>query len=342
MECTYTGNAGDGDLSNPENYEGGRLPAPGDTVTINASVIPAARIRQIMHSDDCVSDYLGPWCVLPQPFMTAANGIIGGTIVPRAAAVQPNNAAADRIFDLVQGSIAGIRINGFMMKPRSKMGGTSTLFVRQQLRAAVRDPKVEQILMLIESPGGTAAGCTELGDEIAAANESKPVVAQIEDLGASAAFWAAVMAGRVFANEAAQVGSIGTVAVVHDLSGMAEKDGIVVHVISTGPLKGAFVPGSEITDEHLAEAQKIVDALGQQFFDVVSAGRGLEGKQLDAVTTGGVFMAAEARDLGLIDGVQSTEDTIRMMTAEIDESLENRRAEATAARWNLHRHQDDA
>ena len=362
MEYLWIGNGNVDKWDDPKNWKGERVPpkdASGNIVKpvaidfseAKASDVPslqhgyfnmnADELSIVMHSRECLSQYLGPWCVLPEAFITALDGIKAGTIKPNANTEVNAAHDDDRIFEMVQGSIAVIRINGFMMKGRSKFGGTSTIFTRQQLRAAAIDPKVEQIMLLIESPGGTAAGTMELAAEIERTNAIKPVIAQIEDMGASAAIWSAVFASRIFANTMAQVGSIGTVAVARDSSAAAKEAGIVVHVVSSGPLKGAHVPGTEVTAEHLAEMQKIVDALSDEFFGAVSDRRGLTGARLRAVTTGGVFMSAEAHELGLIDGIQSTEETFQMMLGEIDANRGNRGAAASKAKFGYTKQREE-
>jgi protease-4 len=128
--------------------------------------------------------------------------------------------------------VAVISLTGKLMKQQASMGGgTSTVQARRDIRAAASDPDIGAILLRIDSPGGTAAGTKELADEITAAKTKKPVWAYVEDMAASAAYWAASQASRIIANETALVGSIGTYGVVQDTSGMAAMEGVKVHVI---------------------------------------------------------------------------------------------------------------
>jgi ClpP class serine protease len=55
------------------------------------------------------------------------------------------------------------------------------------LRDALNDDAVSQILIDIDSPGGSVYGVAELADEILAARKQKPVVAIANSLAASAA-----------------------------------------------------------------------------------------------------------------------------------------------------------
>ena len=219
----------------------------------------------------------------------------------------------ERLAYTIQGRVAVIPMFGYMQKGESKFGGVSTVFTRRALRAATADEEVDTIVLHIDSPGGSVAGVSELAGEMVKAKKSKPLLAQIEDLGASAAYWVASQADRIYANETAEVGSIGTMAVIVDSSGMAARDGVKVHVIATGDKKGIGVPGREVTEDDLAYLRGRVEAINGFFQRAVQTGRGLSDKRMEEVSDGRVVIAAEAKRLGLIDGVQSMETTLAGM-----------------------------
>ena len=149
--------------------------------------------------------------------------------------------------------------------------------------------------------------------------------AYIEDTGASAAYWVASQAKTVAANAMAMVGSLGTFTVLYDLSKMAEMEGVQVHVVSTGERKGAAAPGTPVTDEDLAEARKLVEGFDAFFRQGVRQGRGLGAKDASAAWTGAVWLAGEAKGLGLVDRVESLDATVERLTAPL-------RAKAARAR----------
>src|SRR5690606_13420747 len=187
----------------------------------------------------------------PHWFTQAVSAINAGTFTARV----PESGRVDDRTYAVHNGIAVINIAGPMMKGGSSFGGASTVRTRRDIRQAVADDAVSGIMLHIDTPGGTVAGAADLAAEVREARRKKPVRAHISDLGASAAYWIASQAESITANETALIGSIGAVAVVQDTSGMAEKAGITVHVLSTGKHKGAFAPGSKVTEEQLAEVQ---------------------------------------------------------------------------------------
>lgn len=227
-------------------------------------------------------------------------------------AVRARSASLDMADELieVQGGTGVLNLQGVLMKHVSSMfGGTSTVLARRALKSLLTNESVEKIVLRIESPGGTASGTQQLADDIREAAKQKEVVAHIEDLGASAAYWLASQASKIFANGPAKVGSIGTYMVVTDTSVMAEKAGVKVQVVKAGDFKAAGVPGTEITAKQISEVQRLVDGTNEFFLKAVSEGRGLSLEQVRKLADGRVHFASEAKDLGLIDGVQPFEMT---------------------------------
>lgn len=206
-------------------------------------------------------------------------------------------------------SVAVIPIVGTLMKARSSFGGTSSVQARRDIRAAAANPDVSGIMLQIDSPGGTVAGTADLGAEVRAARRQKPVFAQVEDQAASAAYWVASQASRVYANAATAVaGSIGTIlSVQKDTSGR-------VAVFTSGSLKAPGMAG-ELTDEQTAYLQGLVNGWQSQFDAAVKSGRRLTDKQLAAVNTGAAFLANTALELKLIDGIQGAQTTLAELAA---------------------------
>jgi signal peptide peptidase SppA len=258
-----------------------------------------------------LEDWLGVWCIEPNRALSLW-AMLQGTDWLRhfqAFAESPQGHANESGVVMAQTStgksIAIVPIVGTLMKSRSSTGAsTSTVMARRDIRAAARNPEVSGIMLAIDSPGGAVAGTGDLAEEVKRARKSKPVYAQIEDTGASAAYWIASQASRVYANNGtAMVGSIGTMlAVQKDTSGK-------VAVFTSGSLKAPGVSG-ELTDEQTAYMQSLVNGWQSQFGGAVKAARRLSEKQLDAVQSGAVYLAQTALDLKLIDGIQSTEQTL--------------------------------
>ncbi len=189
-------------------------------------------------------------------------------------------------------------------------GGTSTDQIRAELKTLADDPSVKQIVLQVNSPGGASAGTAALHDAVAATAKQKPVVAFVEDLAASAAYFAIAGATKIVASRSALIGAIGTYAVIEDISGMAAKLGVKVHVIKAGEFKGAGVPGTTFTDSQQAEMQRVINDINAQFLAAVREGRKLTADKLKIVSDGRIWIAADAKRYGLIDEIGTFESVL--------------------------------
>ena len=206
----------------------------------------------------------------------------------------------------------------------SLFGFGSYASVRAMLAQAVADDRVASILLRIDSPGGQCRGVDDLAQDVAKADEKKPVFAYVEDLCASAAYYVAAGARAIYANRTAQVGSIGTYGLVVDDSKFWEAAGIKFHLLTTGEFKGAGETGQPITDAQLAEFQKEVDGYSDFFVKAVSDGRDMTAKQVKDVADGRIWFAAEAKTMGLIDGVKTLDEVLGSLLEKANRGAQNR------------------
>ena len=299
----------------------------------------------IDHHPSCLAMHLGEYLMEPSRFAQAFAIAhrhdfrpidIGGIQLADCAGTMVETSYGGSYVRSSDG-IASINLSGMMMKGHSKYGGTSTIAVRASLRAAIQDKDTRGIMLVVDSPGGHVAGTQALADDVRMAAGIKPLVAHIEDLGASAAYWAVSGAQRITANRTGMVGSIGVINVVQDTSGAAEAAGIQTHVITTGKYKGAGIDGAPVTDEHLAYIQERVDGLFAHFAHAVQSGRGMSPDEFSAVSDGRVFSSDKALALGLVDDVASIDQASAWLSSQIEagERIRRNKARTAQARVDL-------
>jgi len=182
--------------------------------------------------------------------------------------------------------------------------------IQEAIDLAAGDEAVAAILLVIDSPGGSVDGLAEVADAIAAARKSKTVWAQVAGMGASAAYYLASQAEKIFAQRMDMVGSIGTRLMLYDFSGLFAKEGIEAIDISTGPYKAAGAMGTKITDDHKVYFQSIVDAFFKDFVGAIVRGRNMTEEAILKAADGRIFTAADAKQMGLIDGIQPLTQTL--------------------------------
>jgi len=215
-------------------------------------------------------------------------------------------------YRLVGGGVAIMQIRGPILKTRSlfNLYELTTPEIRDGIRDAVANVDVKSILFVFDTPGGAVAGASDLANDIAAAGHVKPTAAYLEDLCASAGYWAASQAQYIATNATGLVGCIGAYAEVVDSSGAAKEAGLKVHIIKAGAFKGAGMAGTTVTPSHLTELQRTVNAVNDQFTGAVHRGRKLSMRQLTAVSDGQLFVGRDALTHKLVDAVQSLDATV--------------------------------
>lgn len=221
------------------------------------------------------------------------------------------------LYGITREGIGIIPVVGVMTKGGSKFG-TSINDARRALSQAVNDPAVKAIMIHLDTPGGSFAGTDEFANDVAKAAQVKPLAAHGDDLVASAGMYVASQAPRFTLNAAGEAGSIGTYAVVEDTSGAAEMEGVKVHLMSTGAMKGFGTPGVEISQAQLDRFQQMVDNAQTFFSAAVQRGRNLTSAQVNAlVADGAVYFAKEAKAKGLIDAIESYDVALEKLASKI-------------------------
>jgi signal peptide peptidase SppA len=195
-------------------------------------------------------------------------------------------------------------------------GGTSIEDVRHDLRVALADPSVAQIVLHVESPGGETDGVTELASEIYEARSRKPIIAFIDSMAASAAYWLASQATEIIVTPSGSVGSVGVFALHLDRSRAIDANGVTPTFIQAGKFKTEESPLHPLSDEAQAAVQARVDAFYGMFTRDVARGRGVS---VETVRTrfgeGRMVLARDAVKLGMADEVATRERAIRRRAA---------------------------
>jgi len=267
-----------------------------------------------------LDQYMGLWAVEESRFLALFDRVAGMDLLAHVMENRAQTAATTtRKSAKSSGTIGIIDIQGTMTKAGSSLSTAgSTVLIRQAVRQAAGDADIAAIVLRIDSPGGTVAGTADLAREVARANEKKPVVAFVEDLAASAAYWVASQAGKVIANDkTAMVGSIGTFLAMYDLSAAAAMQGIKPVVIRAGAYKGVGFEGTEITDDQKAYWQERVDKIQVEFSAGIARGRGFSAEKINALADGKIHVASDALGFGLIDEIQSLDETIDQLRGQL-------------------------
>ena len=203
---------------------------------------------------------------------------------------------------------------GNMIEDVSGPGSVSTQKFAAALRQALADESVSQILIDIDSPGGSVYGVAELADEIVAARAQKPIIAIANSLAASAAYWIGCSASEFYVTPGGEVGSIGVWQAHFDYSQALAAEGVTPTLISAGTYKVEGNPYAPLEPEAQAFMQSRVDDYFLTFSKAVAKGRGVPIAQVrNGMGQGRVLGADAALEQNMVDGIVTLDETIRKM-----------------------------
>lgn len=204
----------------------------------------------------------------------------------------------------IAGSTADIRIEGVLTKKpdffAAWFGGGNTTYtaIRNALSVAATDPAVKNIVLSVDSPGGSVDGLFETLDAVAAVRASGKGLRVRAEYATSAAYGIAAAAGKIEAvGRGATFGSIGVAA-----SYLVDPE-VVTLTNTDSPDKRPDLT----TPEGKAVVVKYLDQVSAEFARAIAAGRGVTTKTVtEGYGRGAVLTAPHAKELGMIDAIQST------------------------------------
>lgn len=180
--------------------------------------------------------------------------------------------------------------------------------VLEKIINAKNDNNIKGVLFVIDSPGGAFAPSMELALAIKDLKSKKPVLVYASGTMASGSYLAGVGASKILANPASFIGSIGVIMQGADLSGLANKLGIKEQSIQAGEFKSAGTFTRAWNEDERNFLQDLINQSYDLFTDFVAKERSLDLNKKDQWANARVFLAARAKDLGLIDELSDYEN----------------------------------
>jgi protease IV len=192
--------------------------------------------------------------------------------------------------------IAVVDLEGVILSPKD---------VVEQLRKFADDSSVKAIVLHVNSPGGGAAASEEIYREVLRIRDQKKkrIVASIETVGASGAYYVSSAADKIFADNASIVGSIGVIAEWYNYEELMKWAKLQQITLKAGEFKDTGSPTRPMTPEERAYMQGLIDNMHVQFIHSVAVGRKMKDDQVRALANGKVWTGEEALPLKLVDQI---------------------------------------
>jgi protease-4 len=186
--------------------------------------------------------------------------------------------------------------------------------ILKQLRKFRKKSSIKAIVLRINSPGGAVAPAQEIYREIQKIKKKKSVVASMETVGASAAYYIASSADRIVCSQGTITGSIGVIMMLPQIQKVIERIGVDVNIIKAGKYKDIGSAVRPLTDEERSILESFASEIHEQFISDVAAGRKgkIDRDKLVSVANGSFFTGEKAKELGLVDSIGNFYDAVKI------------------------------
>ena len=182
--------------------------------------------------------------------------------------------------------------------------------IRKAFRVALRDPNIKSVVVRIDSPGGSALASEVMWQAARHCADKKPVVVSVGSMAASGGYYLASAGDKIYADPSAIVGSIGVVGGKFVLKDLFDKLGVHTETFSKGKNAGLFSMSQPWSDRQRTMVTTWMKQTYEQFTRRVMKTRGDKIKDIDKVARGRIFLADQAKELGMVDEIGGVEEAI--------------------------------
>lgn len=185
--------------------------------------------------------------------------------------------------------------------------------VVKQLKQFANDDSIKAIIIHVNSPGGGVAASEEIYREVKRIRDEKKkrIVASIETVGASGAYYIASATNKIYADKGSIVGSIGVIAEWVNYGELLKWAKLNAITMKAGEFKDTGNPTREMTPAERAYMQSLIDNMHGQFIQAVADGRHAKVDDIRAIADGKVWTGEEALPLKLVDELTDFEGAVK-------------------------------
>ena len=192
--------------------------------------------------------------------------------------------------------IGVVDLEGVILDPSQVVG---------QLRKFADDDSIKAIIIHVNSPGGGVAASEEIYREVKRVRDEKKkrIVASIETVGASGAYYVSSATNKIYADSGSVVGSIGVIAEWVNYGELMRWAKLKPEVLKVGEFKDTGDPTRELTPKERQYLQGLIDNMYSQFVQAVADGRHAKVSDIKPIADGRVWTGEQALNMKLIDQI---------------------------------------
>ena len=200
--------------------------------------------------------------------------------------------------------IAVVDLDGVIFSPKQ---------IVPQLKKFADDDSVKAIIIHVNSPGGGVAASEEIYREVRRIRDEKKkrIVASIETVGASGAYYVASGTNKIYADKGSVVGSIGVIAQWVNYAELLRWAKLKDITLKAGEFKDTGNPAREMTPAEREYLQGMIDGMHTQFIQAVADGRHAKEEDIRAIADGKVWTGEQAFSMKLVDQVADFETAVQ-------------------------------
>ncbi|MCS7133332.1 MAG: signal peptide peptidase SppA [Candidatus Caldarchaeum sp.] len=173
-----------------------------------------------------------------------------------------------------------------------------------------RDMAAKAVVVVINSPGGSAVASEEIYRHLKKLAEKKTLVSYVSEYGASGGYYIALPAKEIIAAPAALTGSVGAVSLLINWEELMTNLGVKAEVFKSGRFKDIGSEWRKMTDEEREVLNSIVKGTADLFVERVRTHRSGKVSDWDDVLTARPYLGVQAFRAGLVDAVGSLDDAV--------------------------------
>jgi len=214
--------------------------------------------------------------------------------------------------------IGVVDLDGVILDPKTVVG---------QLKKFGDDDSIKAIIIHVNSPGGGVAASEEIYREVKRLRDEKKkkIVASIETVGASGAYYVSSATNKIFADNGSVVGSIGVIAEWVNYGDLMRWIKLKPEILKVGEFKDTGDPSREMTPAERQYMQSLIDNMYVQFVQAVAEGRHAKVDDIKSIADGRVWTGQEALSMHLIDQIgdfqEAVNDTAKSVNIKGDPTL---------------------
>ena len=207
-----------------------------------------------------------------------------------------------------------VRISGVIGVVTPLRPGVLLSTVARTLERAFETPRAHAVALIINSPGGSPSQSHLIYRRIRQLADEKhiPVLAFVEDVGASGGYMLACAADEIICDQFSIVGSIGVVGGTFGFTKLMDKLGIERRLYTAGDRKVMLDPFLPEKPDDVKRIKAVQKDIHEHFIALVKVRRGSKLNGSDKALFSGEFWTADkAIEFGLADRIGDLRSTLR-------------------------------